>query len=87
MARLPQVVAFFHAGQFYFLSSDLAEYVGRTLTPERRDALRDGRRRTENADVGSFVFSSPYPVKFVDMTRRRRALEREGPSRRRFGCG
>jgi hypothetical protein len=53
------------AGQFYFMSSDLANYVGNVLSAEDRLSLMH-KRHTEDADMGAFVFSHPRPVKFVN---------------------
>jgi len=55
------------AGQFYFVSSDLANYIGFQQTPEERRKLMHSRH-TEDGDMGSFVFSHPRPVKFVNLS-------------------
>lgn len=54
------------AGQFYFMSSDLANYVGNSLSGEQRLSLMHSRH-TEDADIGAFVFSHPQPVKFINL--------------------
>lgn len=53
------------AGQFYFVSSDLAQYVGYELTPTHRSNLRNEWRHTEDMDIGNFISNSPYPIKYV----------------------
>jgi hypothetical protein len=53
------------AGEFYFMSSDLAEYVGNVLSAEDRLSLMH-TRHTEDADMSAFVFSHPRPVKYYD---------------------
>jgi len=55
------------AGQFYFMSLDLAHYIGFSLDAEQRKFLTDRRRPTEDLDIGSFVFSHPKPIKFIDL--------------------
>ena len=55
------------AGQYYFLSSDLAHYVSNMMTHEQRKSLMD-KRPTEDMDMGSFVFSHPRPIKFVNLS-------------------
>ena len=52
------------SGEFYFMSSDLANYVGNVLSAEDRLSLMHSRH-TEDGDMGAFVFSHPRPVKFV----------------------
>ena len=56
------------AGQFYFLSTDLARFVTRTLTADDRRALGGGARTAlEDVDMGSYVFSHPRPIKLVSV--------------------
>mmetsp|Transcript_20757 Transcript_20757/g.30426 ORF Transcript_20757/g.30426 Transcript_20757/m.30426 type:complete len:321 (-) Transcript_20757:70-1032(-) len=55
------------AGQFYFLSSDLANYVANGLTVEKRKEMMHFRP-TEDGDMGTFVFSHPRPVKFMNLS-------------------
>ena len=57
---------FYGAGQFYFMSSDLAHYVGNVLSAEDRKSLSHSKK-TEDADMGRFVFSHPQPIKFMDL--------------------
>ena len=59
---------YYGAGQFYFLSSDLAEYVSNTLSAKDRHALSHSKRKTEDADMGKFLWSHSRPLKFVDLT-------------------
>lgn len=54
-------------GQFYFMSSDLAEYVGNSLTTQER---RDNSLRIEDLDMGTFIHSIERPIKVVDLTSR-----------------
>jgi hypothetical protein len=56
------------AGQFYFMSTDLAHYVGNVLTAADRKAMTHNRK-TEDADMGVFVFSHPRPIKFINMAK------------------
>ena len=58
------------AGQFYFMSADLAHYVSNSLSAKQRLSLMHSRH-TEDADVGAFVFSHPRPIKFVQLSNRR----------------
>lgn len=55
------------AGQFYFMSSDLADYVSNQLTTEDRLEMMHGRH-TEDADMGTFIFSHPRPIKFMNLS-------------------
>ena len=55
------------AGQYYLMSSDLAHYVSNMLSHEERMALTD-KRPTEDMDMGSFVFSHPRPIKFINLS-------------------
>jgi len=55
------------AGQYYFMSSDLAHYVSNIMTHEQRLELTD-QRPTEDMDMGTFVFSHPRPIKFVNLS-------------------
>jgi hypothetical protein len=59
---------YYGAGQFYFMSSDLAYYVGNKLSAEDRRMLSHSRK-TEDADMGKFVFSNDRPIKFIDLVR------------------
>lgn len=54
------------AGQFYFMSSDLANYVGNILSAKQRLSLMHSRH-TEDGDMGAFVFSHPRPIKFISL--------------------
>lgn len=55
------------AGQFYFLSSDLADYVSIQLTAKDRRGMMHSRP-TEDADMGTFIFSHPRPIKFISLS-------------------
>ncbi|GFH55254.1 hypothetical protein CTEN210_11730 [Chaetoceros tenuissimus] len=61
---------YYGAGQFYFMSSDLADHVGNKLTAKDRHlmALSFKNRKIEDTDMGFFLFSSDRPLKFVDLT-------------------
>ena len=48
------------------MSSDLAYYVGHTLTAEEREEI-SSPKKVEDANMGAFIFSSPYPIKFMNM--------------------
>lgn len=54
-------------GQFYFMSSDLANYVSKTLSSAQREVL-SRQSPTEDIDIGSFIFSHPRPIRFVFMS-------------------
>ncbi len=54
------------SGQFYFVSADLAHYVGNELTPADRKKMMHARP-TEDCDMGSFIYSNPNPIKLVNM--------------------
>jgi len=54
------------AGEFYFLSNDLADYIGNDLTAEDREELRISTH-VEDLDMGSFVHSHPRPIKYVNL--------------------
>lgn len=61
------------AGEFYFMSSDLANYVSNVLTAGQREKFTAGGKVTafrpiEDVDMGTFVFSHPRPVKFISLT-------------------
>jgi len=51
-------------GEFYFMSSDLADYVGHTLTAPERNELME---HVEDADMASFIFTNPNPIKFMNL--------------------
>uniref|UniRef100_A0A6S8XEK2 Hexosyltransferase n=2 Tax=Chaetoceros debilis TaxID=122233 RepID=A0A6S8XEK2_9STRA len=53
---------------FYFVSADLAAYVGLHLSPEERTALADSKNPAEDMDMGSFIYSNPNPIKFVNLS-------------------
>ena len=53
---------------FYFVSADLAAYVGLHLSPEERQALVDSEKPAEDMDMGSFIYSNPNPIKFVNLS-------------------
>ena len=55
------------AGQFYFMSADLADYVSNVLTPEQRKKMTSSKP-TEDMDMGTFVYSHPRPIKFVNLS-------------------
>ena len=55
------------AGQFYFMSSDLANYVGNSLSAKQRLSMMHSRH-TEDGDMGAFIFSHPRPVKFLNLS-------------------
>jgi len=59
------------AGEFYFMSTDLADYVGNKLTAEDRLLMMHPRRHVEDLDMGTFVFSNPRPIKFVSMDQKK----------------
>lgn len=54
------------AGQFYFMSADLAEYISVIMSHERRMELTN-IRPYEDMDVGAFVFSHPRPIKIISL--------------------
>lgn len=58
------------AGQFYFMSSDLAHYIGYSLSPKQRIEMKHPRH-TEDADIGAMVYSNPRPIKFVNVVKHR----------------
>lgn len=55
------------AGEFYFVSSDLADYVGNTLDANERESLRLEQRHVEDLDMGTFIHSHPRPIKFFNL--------------------
>ena len=55
-------------GQFYFMSADLANWVGLQLSAAARLRKSHGRH-TEDADMGVFVHSHPRPVKFMSLSK------------------
>jgi len=59
-------IIMYGAGQLYFMSTDVAHYVGHTLTAEDRKNMSHDRK-TEDADMGVFVFSNPRPIKFMNL--------------------
>jgi hypothetical protein len=59
--------AVYAAGEFYFMSADLADYVGNELTAADRLNMMHPKRHIEDLDMGTFIFSNPRPVKFVGM--------------------
>lgn len=50
-------------GAFYFLSADLAAFVGGYLQPSERDEF--GSKKDEATDIGIFVYKHPKPIKFL----------------------
>ena len=59
---------YYGAGQYYFLSSDLADYVSNTLSAKDRYALSHSKRKTEDADMGKFLWTHNRPLKFIDLS-------------------
>lgn len=57
-------------GQFYFMSADLANYVSNEITAEDR-LQKMHWRHTEDADMGSFVFSHERPIKYINLNTQR----------------
>ena len=51
----------------YFMSLDLAYYVGNELTAQDRVDLRTAKRPVEDLDMGTYVYSHPYPIKYLNM--------------------
>ncbi len=59
---------FYAKGEFYFMSADIAEYIGCTLTAtERQHLMKKGTGHDEDASIGALVLSHPRPIKFVDL--------------------
>ena len=58
--------SYYAEGQFYFMSTNLADYVTNVLTAEKRKELTH-IDPTEDMDMGTFVFSHPHPVKFMSL--------------------
>lgn len=54
------------AGEFYFVSNDLAQYVGNELTAEDREVLRM-KHHIEDLDMGTFIYSHPRPIKYFNL--------------------
>ncbi len=54
------------AGEFYFMSSDLADYVTNILSAEDRRELMI-KRRIEDLDMATFIYSHPMPIKFMNL--------------------
>jgi len=59
------------AGEFYMMSSDLANYVGNVLTPAERLGMMIPRKPTEDLDIGTFVHGHPRVIKFLNMNSRK----------------
>lgn len=59
---------YYGAGQYYFLSSDLADFVSNTLSAKDRYALSHSKRKTEDADMGKFLWTHNRPLKFIDLS-------------------
>ncbi|GFH56562.1 hypothetical protein CTEN210_13038 [Chaetoceros tenuissimus] len=57
------------AGELYFMSLDLAYYVGNELTAQDRVDMRTAKRPVEDLDMGTYIYSHPYPIKFLNMYR------------------
>ena len=53
-------------GQFYWMSSDLAGYITHELPLRKRFEIS---LHIEDLDVGSFIASHPYPIKYVNNAR------------------
>lgn len=58
------------AGEFYFMSADLADYVANILTAESRLSMMISWKHTEDLDMGTFVSSHPRPIKFLNLNER-----------------
>jgi len=66
------------SGQFYYLSSDMAEFVSSDEIDRKENRKFKGRvypdilpvGKNADVDIGKYVFSHPYPVKFVQMSHR-----------------
>lgn len=50
-------------GQFYYMSKDLVNYVTHELKPSDRYELTQA---IEDFDMGAYITSHPYPIKFID---------------------
>lgn len=57
---------FYGVGPFYFMSNDLADYVGNQLSSEDRAAMSH-HNPIEDADMGVFVFSHERPIKYINL--------------------
>jgi len=57
------------AGELYFMSLDLAYYVGNELTAQQRIDMRTAKRPVEDLDMGTYVYSHPYPIKYLNLDR------------------
>lgn len=51
------------------MSVDLAYYVGNELTAQQRIDLRTAKRPVEDLDMGTYVYSHPYPIKYLHLDR------------------
>jgi len=58
----------YSAGEFYMLSSDLADYVGNVLTPAARLGMMVS---VEDVDMGTLVHSHPHAIKYLNMNSRK----------------
>ena len=58
---------YYGAGAFYFLSADLAHHVSHKLSAKDRKLLSH-EPKTEDADMGKFLFTHDRPLKFVNLS-------------------
>ena len=55
------------AGELYFMSLDLAYYVGNELTAQERAEMRTAIKSIEDLDMATYVYSHPYPIKYLNL--------------------
>ncbi|GFH55255.1 hypothetical protein CTEN210_11731 [Chaetoceros tenuissimus] len=58
---------YYGAGAFYFLSADLAHHISHNLSAKDRKSLSHFPK-TEDADMGKFLFTHDRPLKFVNLS-------------------